>query len=93
MQKIFQLLNLLFCVALPSWCFSQTIWINVDSVYQPLPPSVHVYFTNNSIDTAPFKAFYVIADLKDKQLHFTTDTTFKRRLTPSEFFQKNAKPY
>ncbi|MBO9683876.1 MAG: phosphodiester glycosidase family protein, partial [Flavisolibacter sp.] len=45
-----------------------------------------------SIDTTNFRAFYVIADLKDKQLEFTTDTTYKRRLTPSQFYQKNDQP-
>jgi len=33
-----------------------------------------------------------VADLKDKKLNFTTDTTFKRRLTPFEFYQKNEQP-
>jgi hypothetical protein len=67
-------------------------WQNVDSLYGPLPQSVHVYFTNQAMDTAPFKAFYVIADLKDKALHFTTDTTLNRRITPSRFYEKNDHP-
>lgn len=81
---------------------NKLIWQNVDSLYQPLPSSVHVYFTqlpkNNSstttfyFDSLPFRAFYLIADLKDKQLEFTTDTTHKRRLTPQKFFEKNAQP-
>lgn len=72
--------------------FAQVQWKNVDSLYQPLPSSVHVYFTNERIDTASFKAFYVIADLKEKSLDFTTDTTSKRRLTPEQFYQKNKQP-
>ncbi len=81
-----------FCLLSFSQSFCQVKWQNVDSAYQPLPSSVHVYFTNNKIDTALFRAYYVIADLKDKHLEFTTDTTFKRRLTPSQFFQKNNNP-
>ncbi|HUS01640.1 MAG TPA: phosphodiester glycosidase family protein [Chitinophagaceae bacterium] len=73
-----------------SYC--QLTWQNVDSLYQPLPSSVHVYFTNDQPDTGAFRAFYLIADLKDKQLNFTTDTTYKRRLTPSQYYQKNDKP-
>src|SRR5512138_2364861 len=65
---------------------------NVDSFYQPLPSSVHVYFTNQPIDTAPFRAYYLIADLKDKKLLFDADTTLNRRLTPTEFYQKNQQP-
>ncbi len=70
----------------------QLKWQKVDSLYQPLPASVHVYFTDSRIDTAPFRAYYFIADLKDKKLDFTVDTTYKRRLTPSKFYEKNDKP-
>ncbi|MEO7264035.1 MAG: phosphodiester glycosidase family protein [Ferruginibacter sp.] len=83
---------LIFIVCFCQSSFSQVKWQNVDADFQPLPPSVHVYFTNDKIDTGFFKAFYVIADIKDKQLAFTTDTTFKRRLTPSQFYQKNNHP-
>jgi exopolysaccharide biosynthesis protein len=34
----------------------------------------------------------VEADLKNKQLEFTVDTTYQRRLKPSAFFEKNNKP-
>jgi hypothetical protein len=68
------------------------VWHNVDSLYGPLPNSMHVYYTSQPIDTAAFRAFYLIADLKDKHLDFTTDTTLNRRLTPTKFFEKNASP-
>ena len=71
---------------------AQLKWINVDSFYQPLPSSVHVYFTKEPIDTAPFRAYYLIADLKDKKINFTADTTLGRRLTPTQFYQKNDQP-
>ena len=72
--------------------YSQHKWQNVDSLYRPLPPSIHIYFTNEGIDTAAFRAYYLIADLKDRGVNFTTDTSYKRRLTPSQFYQKNDKP-
>lgn len=71
---------------------AQIKWVNVDSLYQPLPPSVHVYFTDDKIDTAAFRAYYLIADLKDKNLEFTVDTSRDRRLTPSTFYERNDKP-
>ena len=40
----------------------------------------------------PFRAYYLIADLKDKALDFTTDTTYKRRFTPAQFYEKNRLP-
>jgi len=89
MRKIGCSLILLFFVLKVS---AQLKWTNVDSLYQPLPSSVHIYFTNEPIDTASFRAFYLIADLKDKKLDFTDDTTLGRRLTPSKFYEKNNKP-
>jgi len=71
---------------------AQLKWQNADSLYQPLPSSVHVYFTDERIDTANFRAFYLIADLKDKNLDFTTDTTLGRRFTPAQFYEKNNQP-
>jgi hypothetical protein len=71
---------------------NQLQWKNVDSLYAPLPSSVHVYFTEQAINTAPVRAFYLIADLKDKKLDFTTDTSVGRRLTPTSFFEKNKEP-
>jgi hypothetical protein len=71
---------------------AQLKWINVDSLYQPLPLAIHVYFTNEPIDTAPFSAYYLIADLKDKKINFTVDTTLGRRLTPNQFYLRNDQP-
>lgn len=83
----------LFCCSfISSVSIAQVKWQNVDSLYQPLPASVHVFATGQPIDTSPFRAFYVIADLQDKELEFTTDTTYKRRITPSQFYQKNDRP-
>ena len=64
----------------------------MDSLYGPLPKSVHVYRTTSLIDGKPNIAYYLEADLKDKRLDFTVDTTFQRRLTPSGFYEKNKQP-
>src|SRR4030095_2817588 len=84
--------SLAFCIILSASLFCQIKWINVDSMYQPLPPSVHIYFTDQPIDTAIFRAYYLIADVKDRRLDFTVDTTLNRRLTPSKFYEKNDHP-
>jgi exopolysaccharide biosynthesis protein len=80
-------LNLFFITAI-----AQTKWVNIDSLYQPLPASMHVYKSTGTLDGKPNIMYYVTADLKDKNLKFTTDTTFKRRLTPDQFYQKNDHP-
>ncbi len=87
-RKLFSILLIFFT----QFSYSQLKWQNVDSAYQPLPSSVHVYFTTEQIDTGAFRAFYLIADIKDKHLNFTTDTTYKRRITPAQFYQKNDHP-
>jgi len=71
---------------------AQLKWINVDSLYQPLPPMVHVFKTTDTLDGKPNIAYYVIADLKDKKLLFDADTTLNRRFTPTQFYQKNNQP-
>jgi exopolysaccharide biosynthesis protein len=73
-------------------CFSQVKWVNVDSLFQPLPASVHVYKTTDLLDGKPNIAYYVEADLKDKKLEFTADTSYNRRLTPRQFYDKNKNP-
>jgi hypothetical protein len=71
---------------------AQTTWMNIDSFYEPLPESMHVYKSTDSLDGKPNVMYYAIADLKDESLKFTTDTTYKRRLTPYDFFQKDHAP-
>ncbi len=89
---IFCILQLTFNILPSTPSSAQLHWQNVDSLYQPLPASVHVYFTNEQTDTGVFRAYYLIADLKDKRLDFTADTTRDRRITPQQFYQKDEKP-
>jgi hypothetical protein len=79
-------------VGAPGFCHAQVRWINVDSLFQPLPKSVHVYKTTDLLDGKANIAYYVSADLADKDLVFSVDTTFQRRLTPTQFFEKNKHP-
>ena len=94
MRKFYfiKIINYLLLIITASSTSAQLKWQNVDSLYQPLPSSVHVYFTNNQIDTGLFRAYYLIADLKNKKLDFTADTSRDRRLTPSKFYEKNGQP-
>jgi exopolysaccharide biosynthesis protein len=70
---------------------AQIKWINADSIYG-VSNGVHVFYCNDSLDGKPFRAFYVKADIKNRRIDFTTDTTFKRRLTPQQFYEKNNQP-
>lgn len=71
---------------------AQARWTNVDSLFQPLPSSVHIYKTTDSLGGSPNIAYYFEADLKDRKLQFTVDTTLHRRLKPSQFYEKNSQP-
>ncbi len=71
---------------------AQHTWTNVSADYAPLPATVQVFKTTDSLDGKPFIAYYVKAKLKDKKLDFTADTTLGRRFTPSQFFEKNSQP-
>lgn len=79
------------------WVFAtaamaQVKWENADSLFGELPSSFHVFKTTTTLDGKPNTAWYVEADLKDKSLQFTTDTTYLRRLKPSAFYERNDKP-
>ncbi|MDP4263128.1 MAG: phosphodiester glycosidase family protein [Bacteroidota bacterium] len=71
---------------------AQLTWVKVDSLFGRLPASVHVYRTTDSLDGKPNIAYYLEANLKDKSLEFTTDTTRDRRLTPQKFYERNNHP-
>ncbi|MGZ8544914.1 MAG: phosphodiester glycosidase family protein, partial [Flavisolibacter sp.] len=83
------LLFLLFPLLVPA---QSLLWKNVDSLYGPLPSSVKVYLTEQNHDSSPFRAFYVIADIKNKKLDYLTDTTNGRRFTPGQFYERNKAP-
>lgn len=71
---------------------AQLKWINVDSLYGPLPTGVHVYRSVSPIEGKPGNAYYLEAPLKNRELDFYADTSRGRRLTPNQFYQKNGAP-
>ena len=87
-------LNPFFAVLLllPVYGFTQMRWVNVDSLFGPLPASVQVFRSVDSLDGSPFIGYYVKARLKDRKLAFTVDTTLGRRLTPAAYFERNNQP-
>jgi exopolysaccharide biosynthesis protein len=79
----------LFCFTITQ---AQLRWTIVDSFQNSLPKGLKLFYTNDSIDGKPNIAYYIEADLKNKYLKFDVDTTYKRRLTPNEFYKKNNSP-
>lgn len=71
---------------------SQLRWRKADTSFGPLPPSIHVYRSPDTLDGLPFIGFYVSARLKDKRLVFTTSTVKNNRFTPAQFYQLEQQP-
>lgn len=94
MKRTFGKFFSLILLALPASSFAQSSlnWISVDTAFGELPSSVHVYRTKDLLDGKPNIAYYIVADLSDKRLKFTTDTTLGRRMTPRQFYERNDKP-
>ncbi len=89
---MFKVLSLFFLLLTYISASAQLQWINMDSDFGDLPASVHIYKSNTALDGKPNIAWYLEADLRDRQLEFTTDTTLQRRLTPQQFYEKNDNP-
>src|SRR5579872_941546 len=73
-------------------CLAQTRWKRVDSAYGPLPASIHVYRSDDSLHGFPSIAYYVSARLKDKRLLFTASTGQGKRFTPDQYYQLEQLP-
>lgn len=80
------------CLLAGGTLYAQVKWVNMDSAFSGLPASVHVYRTQDLLDGKPNIAWYVEADLKDRSLVFSADTTLNRRQTPSQFYERNHQP-
>jgi hypothetical protein len=87
MKKTKWLILILLCIN--TTLHAQLQWINVDSLYQPLPGSIHVYKTTTLLDGKPNIAYYVTADLNSKQLEFTTAVGNGKRYTPTQYFEQD----
>ncbi|GGA83759.1 phosphodiester glycosidase family protein [Puia dinghuensis] len=69
------------------FCPAQLHWQRVDTAYGPLPSSMHVYRSTDSMDGFPSVAYFVSARLKDKGILFTATTGQGKRFTPAQYYQ------
>jgi len=67
-------------------------WVNVDSVYNLHKNGLHLFKSDDSIGGMPSIAFYFIADIGNRSVTISTDTTLFRRITPSDYYDKNNNP-
>ncbi|MFY7899783.1 MAG: phosphodiester glycosidase family protein [Chitinophagaceae bacterium] len=85
-------LQYILLVCFPTFVFSQIKWINVDSVFQPLPENMHVFKSEDSLNGLPNIAYYVIAPLQSKKINFTAEVGEGKRYTPSEYYTRLKQP-
>ena len=71
---------------------AQLHWQRVDSLYRPLPASVHVYRSTDSLEGFPSIAYYVSARLRDKDIQFSATTGQGKRFTPAQYYQLEQSP-
>src|SRR6202012_3884785 len=67
-------------------------WASVDGDFGPLPASMHVFRTNDSLKGRPEIAYYVSVPLKDKSVLFTSQVEYGKRLRPAEYYQQEGQP-
>lgn len=71
---------------------AQLNWENVSREYGALPQGIAVFRSLTPLDGAPCIAYYVEVDLNQKHISATVDTTRNRRLTPTQFYERNNAP-
>ncbi|WP_345166469.1 phosphodiester glycosidase family protein [Nibribacter koreensis] len=84
------MLTILFAllISIPSW--AQVTWAPSIEHQQGLPASVKVFSTTDSLDGKPFKAYYLLADLKDPKLEIETRVGNGKRYTPKQYYDQEA---
>lgn len=84
---------LLLCLLFPFTGFAQYSWVKVDTAFGPLPKGVELFYSNDSLEGKPNRAFYCKVPLKNWNLFFTTKVGNGKRFTPSEYYQQNDEPF
>jgi exopolysaccharide biosynthesis protein len=67
-------------------------WSAVDADFGPLPPAMHVFRTEDSLQGRPSVAYYVSVPLKDKSILFTDQAGYGKRFTPTQYYQQEQHP-
>jgi hypothetical protein len=91
-QNVIYKTILLFCCSwfIAYFSFAQIRWTPVAQTN--LPPGLKLFTTKDSLNGRPFIAYYIEANLKNKNLEFTTRVGSGKRFTPSQFYEKESLP-
>lgn len=83
----------LFFFLIPFIGAAQYKWVKADSSFGVLPKGVQLFYSDDSLDGKPNKAFYCKVPLKERELLFSTKVGNGKRYTPSEYYQQNSQPF
>lgn len=72
---------------------AQLNWQAANNDFGYLPKSINVFKTTDSLNGRPFVAYYIIAELRDKSIEFTTETGKGSRYTPVVYYTQSDSPY
>lgn len=85
--------SILVLLLLPVISHAQLHWKKADSEFDSLPKAIRVFKTTDSLNGRPFTAFCVEVKLRDKHIDFTTQTGDGNAYTPSQYYNREQKPF
>ena len=83
---------LMVCLLASSMLNGQTNWKDVSNDFGKLPASIKVLKANELLDGSPSIMYIATIKAKDHAKQFFVDTASRRRLTPSQYFNRNEQP-
>lgn len=87
------LLLFAFLIIVTSINAQKVQWKNVSSDFEVHGNAIEVFAsTSTTMNDSAFKAFYVVIDTKDTSIAMGVDTTLYRRMTPTGFYERLARP-
>ena len=83
---------LMVCLLASSMLNGQTNWKDVSNDFGKLPASINVLKSDELLDGSPSIMYIATIKAKDHAKQFFVDTASRRRLTPSQYFNRNEQP-
>ena len=83
---------LMVCLLASSMLNGQTNWKDVSNDFGKLPASINVLKSDELLDGSPSVMYIATIKAKDHAKQFFVDTASRRRLTPSQYFNRNEQP-
>lgn len=90
--SVYPLLSMFIGFLFSTAAQGQTNWKNVSDQFGKLPESIRVLKSEEMLEGFPSLMYVAEINVKDKSVDFFVDTASKRRLTPSQYHDRNNQP-